>query len=335
MNQIKKTTAALAAVIMCFGLLTGCGTATSAGTSSGIASAASQPAQSQNQTTGATTFVDALGNQVTVTSTNRVVSLYGSYAETWTLAGGTLVGATDDAIEERNMQLGDDVAIIGSVKNPSMEEIIATNPDFVILNADNEQQVDLHEALTEAGIPHAYYRVDTFEEYLDMLKQFCQFTGREDLYQKNGLDVKQQIDKVKQLVQGKTGPSVLLMRAYSTGVTAKGADNLAGYILKDLGADNIADRDDSLLENISMEEIIADDPDYIFVTTMGSEQKALDYLAGSLQANPAWAELSAVKNNHYVVLPKELFHYKPNARWGESYAYLAKILYPDLAAQIG
>ena len=35
-----------------------------------------------------------------------------------------------------------------------------------------------------------------------------------------------------------------------------------------------------------------------------------------------------------VLLPRELFHYKPNARWGESYAYLAKILYPDLASQL-
>jgi len=28
------------------------------------------------------------------------------------------------------------------------------------------------------------------------------------------------------------------------------------------------------------------------------------------------------------VLNKELFHYKPNARWGESYEILANILYP-------
>ena len=63
---------------------------------------------------------------------------------------------------------------------------------------------------------------------------------------------------------------------------------------------------------------------------MGSEKKALSYLDSLIAENPAWQELSAVKEGRYVVLPKELFHYKPNARWGESYGYLAEILYPGI-----
>ena len=46
--------------------------------------------------------------------------------------------------------------------------------------------------------------------------------------------------------------------------------------------------------------------------------------------NPAWQSLSAVQNGRYVILPGELFHYKPNKRWGESYEYLADILYPEI-----
>ena len=57
-------------------------------------------------------------------------------------------------------------------------------------------------------------------------------------------------------------------------------------------------------------------------------------MSENFQSNPAWAGLTAVANDHYVVLPKELFHYKPNARWGESYAYLAEILYSDLAGTL-
>jgi len=37
-----------------------------------------------------------------------------------------------------------------------------------------------------------------------------------------------------------------------------------------------------------------------------------------------------VKEGRYIVLPKDLFHYKPNNRWGESYQYLGEILYPTL-----
>lgn len=278
----------------------------------------------------AVTFTDALGYETTIESWDRVVSLYGSFAETWLLAGGTLVGATSDAIEERQLDL-DGAAIVGSVKEPNLEEIIAAEPDFVILAADIAAQADFHDALTQADIPHAYYRADTFEEYLTMLEQFCSMTGRQDLYEQNGLAVQTQIEDVLKAVEGQPAPTALLIRAYSTGAKAKGEDNLAGVILRDLGADNLVSRYESLLEDLSMEEIIAADPDFIFITTMGSsDEAAMDYMAATFESNPAWAELSAVKNGRYVLLPRDLFHYKPNARWGESYAYLAKILYPDV-----
>ena len=117
---------------------------------------------------------------------------------------------------------------------------------------------------------------------------------------------------------------MLLIRAFSSGIKAKTDDELAGAILKDLGAHNIADDHPSMLEDLSMEEVIAADPDYIFVTTMGDEQKALDYLNGLIGENPAWSELSAVKEDRYVVLPKDLFHYKPNNRWGKAISIWGK-----------
>lgn len=293
-------------------------------------------ASGQQKKDPALTFTDALGYPVELESWERVVSLYGSFAETWTLAGGTLCGTTSDAVEERGMELGPDVTIAGMVKEPNFEEILALEPDFVILSADIAPQVDLHAALTDASIPHAYYRVDGFGDYLSMLEQFCAMTGREDLYEQNGLAVQKQVEEVLAGTKGREGPSVLLLRAFSTGVKAKGEDNLAGVMLRELGADNLVSRYESLLEDVSLEEVIAADPDFLFIVTMGaSEEKALDYLREHFESSPAWAELSAVKNGRVVLLPKELFHYKPNARWGESYAYLQNILYPESAAQVG
>lgn len=285
-------------------------------------------------TSGAASFTDALGHTVSLDSWERVVSLYGSFAETWMLAGGTLLGTTEDAVSERGLELGESVSVVGTVKEPGFEEILALDPDFVILSADVAGQVKLHGALEEAGVPHAYYRVDSFEEYLAMLEQFCGMTGRTDLYEENGLAVKGRIDRVLAAVEGRARPTVLLIRAYSTGAKAKGEDNLAGVILRDLGADNLVDRHQSLLEDVSLEEVIAADPDFIFITTMGAEDKALEFMSQTFEEHPAWAGLSAVKNGRYELLPKELFHYKPNTRWGESYAYLAEILYPEITGQI-
>lgn len=321
MRRMKKILGtALAAV-----LLAGCTAAPPA--DSGAAAEAEPPP-------AAIVFTDALGHEVILESWDRVASLYGSFAETWLLAGGTLAGTTEDAVSERGLELGEDVAVVGTVKEPSLEEVLALAPDFVILSADVASQVKLHDALAAAEIPHAYYRVDAFADYLSMLEQFCRLTGREDLYEENGLAVQRQIDAVLAAAEDKTGPTALLIRAYSTGAKAKGDDNLAGVILRDLGADNLADRYESMLEDVSMEAVIAADPDFIFITTMGAEDSALAFMTETFENNPAWAGLSAVRSGRCVLLPKELFHYKPNRRWGESYVYLAEILYPELAGQI-
>ena len=317
-RSLRPLAAALAATL----LLAGC---------AGGGSAPPESPASEAPGEETVTFTDALGNRVTVAKDpQRVVSFYGSFAEMWVLAGGTLAGTTDDAIEERGLELGEEVAVIGSTKNPNLELTLSLEPDFVLLSADTSEHVRAAETLKAAGIPHAFFRVDYLSDYVEAMKICTDITGRADLYEENALAVEEEARAVTEKVRGLEGPRVLLIRAYSTGAKAKGADNLAGAILQELGAHNIADDHPSLLEDLSLEEIIAEDPDYIFVTIMGKDsQAALDALAEGVQSNPAWAGLSAVKNGRYLVLPSELFHYKPNARWGESYEYLADILYPE------
>ena len=319
-------------------LLTGCAAvSTTESTSQTVSqvdspSSAPESASSQLESAGEVSITDSNGSQITLdTSAPRVVAAYGSFAEAWLLAGGELVGVTQDALEQRDLGLPEDIAVVGTVKEPNAEEIIALEPDLVLLASDITAQAEIRDVLENAGLACAFFQVDTFADYAFMMEQLCAITGREDLYEENVTQVGQQIEEAQaNAALSSTRPNVLLIRAFSTGIKAKTDDELAGAILKDLGAHNIADDHPSMLEDLSLEEVIAADPDYIFVTTMGDEQKALDYLNGLIQQNPAWSELSAVKEDRYVVLPKDLFHYKPNNRWGESYQYLGEILYPEL-----
>ena len=275
-------------------------------------------------------FVDSLNNNVNLKDKpQRVVSLVGSYAETWILAGENLVGVTDDVINERKMDLPSETKIVGTIKEPNVEEIIALSPDFVLLSPDIESHVTISETLKISNIPHAFFKVEHFEDYLNMLKICTDITGKNELYEKNGMVVKKQIEDILSKIDQKNNPKILFIRAFSSGAKAKNDDNMACRILSDLGTVNIASKHKSLLEDLSMEEIIIEDPDYIFVVTMGDSEEALKTLKNGIQKDPVWSSLSAVKNGRYNVLPKELFHYKPNVRWGESYEYIAKILYPN------
>ena len=298
--------------------LMGCGPAAGSGSSG------SDPV---SQSATAVTITDWTGHEETFQSCpQRVVAVSGSLGEVWLKAGGQLIGTTQDAVTERNLDLGEDVAIVGSVKDPDMETILALEPDFVILSADIASHPDVAAIFQEIGIPCGLFHEEYFQDYLALLEQFTSLTSRSDLYEANGQQVQEEIQAILADSPNLEGKTVLLIRAFSSGFKAKNAENLAGTMLKDFGLENILDRYDSILEDISMEEIIRTDPDYIFVTVMGSDvEGAIAHLESQLCTDPAWASLTAVEKGNYHVLPKDLFHYKPNARWAEAYDYLSRL----------
>ena len=272
-------------------------------------------------------LVDDRGAAIPATAPQRVVSLYGSYAEAWAQAGGTLVGATEDAVSERGMNLGT-AQIIGTTKEPNLERILALDPDLVILSMDIAAQLSAAEVLEAAGVPCAAFRVDTWQDYARMMDVFTALTGRRDLYEAIIPPMQAAIGETIASAQAQNAPTVLLLRAYSTGVKAKADDNLAGAMLADLGCVNIAARQPSLLEELTLEAIVVEDPDCIFISVMGGdEEAALAVVEETLGQNPAWQGLTAVKEGRVYVLPRDLFHYKPNARWAESYAFLYELLF--------
>ncbi|GHU37986.1 ABC transporter substrate-binding protein [Clostridia bacterium] len=317
----------LLTTIVIFTILLSACTQTDADTNQTGGSQSSEPTQSVEPTQPLISFEDALGHNVTISEAKRVIALSGSFAQIWLLAGGELVGTTQDAFESGYVT-DETVGDVGGVHSPDLESIIALDPDLVILSQTASGHVKLYDQLNDAGITTAYFTVEIFTEYLDMLKICTDITGRSDLYEANGAAVSEKINAIT----GKASlssyrPTVLLIRATSTGVSARNSDTLAGAMLNDLGCLNIVSKDKNLLENLSVEAIIDADPDFIFAVTMGDDDKALAVIEDTLVNNPAWAGLSAVVNNKYYVLPKELFHQKPNNRWGESYEMLYEIIF--------
>ncbi|BBF41609.1 iron compound ABC transporter, iron compound-binding protein [Lachnospiraceae bacterium KM106-2] len=251
----------------------------------------------------------------------------GSYAKLWRLAGGTVLGASSDAFSEERNDIKDYGENIGGIQSLNVEKIIQLDPDVVLLTSNIKSQVALKTNLEKAGISVEYLEVETFEDYCKALKKCTKLTGKTENYKKYGMDVKDKITSIINSVPKQKAPRILLMRAFSTGIKTKRSDNMVGAMLKDLGCINIADQEQTSLENLSVEQIRKEDPDYIFITTMGDSTAAKKMIAKELENNPVWNELSAVKNKHYIILKKELFQYKPNEKWSESYQVLAEILY--------
>lgn len=276
-------------------------------------------------------IIDDLGREVVIENPQRVVTLLGSYADIWYLAGGEIVASADDAWEDFDLPLDEDVINLGMTKNLNFEKIIEADPDLVLASSNTSGNVELLEQFEMLNIPVLYFEVSNFEDYLNFLKVCTDITGRNDLYNKYGIEMKDEIEKIikqsEERINQTSAPTVLSLRASSTYIRAKNSkNNILGEMLSDLGCINIADNDDSLLENLSLEQIIKQDPDYIFFVQQGDdEEKTKKNIDNFINENPAWSNLKAVKENHVYILDKTLYGLKPNARWVEAYQELEMI----------
>lgn len=291
--------------------------------------------QEQTKKESYTTIKDSSGRKVKIKKEpKRVVALSASLADVWLLSGGELCGATTDVLEEEVVHENlnkKEIKNIGSVKQPDEEAILSLKPDLVLISGNIEEQMEVAEKLKEKDVPYYIANMNTLDDFLEVLKQMTSVTGEEDNYEEYGEKVREEADDLlKQVPKGKK-QTALVLRAYSTGIKVKTEENVVCTILKDIGIENAADKNKKLAvdKSLSIEEISRSDPDYIFVTTMGDRKLAEKTIKKELTSKEGWEDLKAVSQEHFVVLPKELFQYKPNSRWREAYEYILSIIYPE------
>ncbi len=309
--MIRKSAALLLALLMLF-TFASCGSAQDA---------------AEDASSSAVTFTDSLDRTVTVENPQRVAALLGSFAQIYMLAGGEVIATADDAWDDLGLDLPAEAVNLGNTKSLSLEALLAAQPDFILASTNTRQNVEWRDTLESIGIPVAYFDVSNFEDYLALLKICTDITGRADLYELHGTAVADEIAAVKEKARTDS-PTVLSMVASASAVHAKNSEgNVLGEMLRDMGCVNIADSNEMLLENLSIEYIVQCDPDYIFFVQRGDDEEGMRaYVEELLGSNPAWNSLTAVQEGRVYFMEKNLFNLKPNHRWGEAYEKLETIL---------
>lgn len=254
---------------------------------------------------------------------SRVVALSRSLGELWLLAGGKLVGVTEDGLNLEGVTA--ETASVGRILAPSAEAIMALNPDLVLIAPDISAQREVQETLAAAGIRCQAVDINKFSDYATAMKQYTEATGRSDLYESNVSAVEKKIEKIKaELPEEIHGKTFLVIRASAAKTRVLKSDHFVVAMLEDLGLTNAAP--ESLLEQLSMEGMVEANPDYLFVVLQGDTAEAEAAFQELIAAQPAYQELKAVNTAQVYTLPKEFFQYKPNARWDEAYALLSEYL---------
>lgn len=282
------------------------------------------------------TFVDGRDKEVTIKKNPaKAVCAYNSHLDLWYKLGGTVIGRVE-ASDEKPVPGSEGATVIGKPGSPSAEAIVALQPDLVLLSNALSAHVELAGTLEESGIPVICMEIHNKDDYMKLVRIYSAILGREDSYKKYATDIQGEIDTLLTAVPKGEKPKVMLMMATAKGIKIKNSDSVTGEIFKDLNAEIIGDgmlKGESSAD-FSMEALLAEDPDFIFVTEMGADsEKIKAKRTEDLENNEVWSSLRAVKDGNYIILPKDLFTYKPNDRYVEAYKMILQHLYPEAAAK--
>ena len=261
----------------------------------------------------------------------RIVVTSASFLEPLEAVGGAdlVVGRPDS--KTKMPDYAKDITSVGKVYQIDTEKVLACQPDLVIINKGmNEKLVD---ALEANGIKTLVLDMKSYEDVKREVATLAEVTGNPEKGQQLIHDMDDKIAAVKNsLPQGTRRVSII--HSTNQGLTVQLDGSIAGSVAKMLGWENVASGSKPLEKNpdaapYSMETLVAQNPEIIFVTSMGKLSAIKAGMEETMQG-PAWQSIPAVKNRQVYYLPQELFLLSPGIHYPEAVATMAKCVHPDM-----
>ena len=309
---MKKTALTLFAV--CSLLLSACGAPAAQN------SAAEQGWATITDDNGRTVSFDAKPQRIVVTSASFIAPLYA--------VGGEVVGRP--ATKAKVIPEAESAATIGPVYQIDAEKILSLSPDLVIINKGMNEK--LVETLTANNIKTLVIEMKSYEDVKREVTTFAALTGEkakgEELIAKMDAD----IDAVRASIPQEK-KRISIIHSTGQGLSVQLDGSIAGSIAKMLGWENTASGMPALDKNpdaapYSMETLVAQNPDIIFVTSMGEEAEIRASMEAMFAESPAWQSVAAVRDGRVYYLPQELFLFSPGIEYPAAVKYMARLIYP-------
>ncbi|PQL19312.1 ABC transporter substrate-binding protein [Veillonella denticariosi JCM 15641] len=220
--------------------------------------------------------------------------------------------------------------VLGQTANINIEQLLSLHPDFVL--GLESQHKKYESVLTSNHIPTVLVNYEGIKDNVPLIKFLGNLTNHQDKADALVATYESNIQRVKDAVKNQTPARVAVLRATGKGVTAETDAAITASMVKDLGMTNVvsAHLDKATTDKTvpySLETLAEDDPDIIFVVTMGKEEEITKAMQQAMTGNPAWNNLKAVQNNRVVYLPSKLFLLNPGLNTPEAMAKLVKEAY--------
>ena len=294
-----------------------------------LLSACGAPAAEQSSQGSYATITDDNGRTVSFNKKpERIVVTSASFLEPLYAVGGEVVGRPDS--KSKIPEAAKSVTNIGRVYQIDAEKVLALTPDLVILNRGMNEK--LVETLAANHIKTLVIEMKSYEDVKREIGTFATLTGEtakgDELIRKMDADIETVRTSIPQEKK-----RVAIIHSTGQGLSVQLDGSIAGNIANILGWENTAAGMPALDKNpdaapYSMETLVAQNPDIIFVTSMGEEAEIRASMEAMFAESPAWQSVSAVRDGRVYYLPQEMFLFSPGIEYPAAVKYMARLVYP-------
>lgn len=262
------------------------------------------------------TVIDGRGDRVAIPAKpQRIISLAPSTTQWMNKLGLTdrLIGATEHCELPDSAQ----AARYSVYPEPSYESIIAADADLILV-ADITDPKHV-EKLRQLGQTVLALNHDGYDGVINDGQTLGTALGEVESTGDLVDQLKEDREAVTSSIANReAAPSVLLALGPSLEFVA-GQASFAGSLLTLAGAENAAGPTASLWPQLSREAVLAANPDIIFVAQnlSAGEASKRDHVLEQLRKDPAWQNLTAVKEGRVQVVDSQLMNV-PGPRIGEA-----------------
>jgi len=260
----------------------------------------------------------------------RVVICYASLVPVWYAAGGSAIGVPRVASADAMPEAARELPVIGSISTPNPEKILMLKPDLALLLGRYERHAAVAEILNRARVETVLLEYANYTDFASLFDFFCNLNGAPPAALAEKKRISGEVEAACRKAAEKPGPTAAIVFASPAGFKLESEHSNTGTILKMLGGKNIAAGVDQPRVNFSYERLFVDDPEVIFIVTMGSSEELKEKFRREIMSQGAWKELRAAKSGRVHFLPAELFLYQAGTRYPEAFRHLAQLLYPEL-----
>ena len=258
---------------------------------------------------------DMLGRTVTIAAPpKRVVALSPTAAELVYAVGGTIVGRAssvkfpDAAVEASE---------VGTAYQPSVEAILALNPDLIVADAVIQAQPEVSGALEGTGVPVVFAGAASVADVSTGIELIGAVFDADADAAALVSHINDAIAAAKTKLQTAGVSAVAMIADRDQTLYAAKANSYAGDIMATLGITNPAQDEPDAgafpgYTALAPEKLIEFDPDYIFTITPAPEPAPR--LSTLIPQIPPFANLKAVVDQHVIELDDVLFLQAPGPR---------------------